>query len=265
MSHIHIPDGIIPFSWWIVGYAITFIIMFYILKDIKNDDVRRKIPITGIVAAIMLLGMSIPLGIIPVHLSLAALAGILVGPGLGFISVFVVNTILALFGHGGITIVGLNTLVIGAEVFIAYHIFKLLTGKTKLFLRAFISTSTAVITSLIMMILIVGFSVDFNEAIPHHHSDCSECHSSIDNTHHHEGENHVAAHNNHLEDEHHHGEDGHHHEEGHNNISDTQYLFFSGWAALAAIFVIAIILESLGIALVVNFFAKIRPDFIINI
>ena len=39
----------------------------------------------------------------------------MLGPALSFVSVFVVNLILALLGHGGITAVGINTLTIGIE------------------------------------------------------------------------------------------------------------------------------------------------------
>ena len=48
-------------------------------------------------------------------MNFAALAGMMLGPALSFVSVFVVNLILALLGHGGITAVGINTLTIGIE------------------------------------------------------------------------------------------------------------------------------------------------------
>ena len=44
-----------------------------------------------------------------------AAPGMMHGPALSFVSVFVVNLILALLGHGSITAVGINTLTIGIE------------------------------------------------------------------------------------------------------------------------------------------------------
>ncbi|SCZ01258.1 energy-coupling factor ABC transporter permease [Alkaliphilus peptidifermentans] len=355
MSHIHIPDGIIPFAWWVGGYIITFTIMFVLLKGIKGEEVRKKIPLTGLAAAIMLIGMSVPLGIIPVHLSLAVLTGILIGPKLGFLAVFIVNIMLALFGHGGITLVGLNTLVIGSEVLLGYFLFSLFSKKLKQLTSIILATSMALVASLTIMALLVGFSVDFNEAIPHHHAyghghehddELFEWHGIVDLE---EGSHQLIfeesedkyvnivflKHEDHLEEEHQHEEElaegiieegvatltkentivirdkvgykleldetqtiyqitvdeegeyiiflEHHPDEfdmklissdgqelsfeieddhHHHNVSDTKYLFLTGWSALILLIAVAIAVESLGTAAIVGFFTKIRPDLV---
>lgn len=169
MSHLHIPDGVISPIWWILGYVFTFLILALLVKKMKGDEIRKKVPMTGIVAAIMMIAMSVPLGILPLHISLAVLSGILVGPGLGFIAVFVVNFILALISHGGITIVGLNTLVIGTEVLVGSYLYRILSKRIKQMPSTMIATALALILSLSLMIGIVSTAVGINEIAPHHH------------------------------------------------------------------------------------------------
>ena len=71
----------------------------------------------------MLVGMSTELCRLPTRQP-DVLTGIIVGPAMGFMAAFIVDFILALFGHGGITVVGLNTLVIGAECALGYWVFR---------------------------------------------------------------------------------------------------------------------------------------------
>ncbi len=232
MSHIHIPDGIIPPFLWIAGYLITIAIIFMIIRKINPEEARKKIPFTGLAAAIMLIGMSVPLFIIPVHLSLAVLTGILVGPSLGFLAVFAVNITLALFGHGGITVAGINTLVIGSEVLIGYYLFNALKNRISLFGGAFMATVLAVMVSLSMMVGLVAYTAGVAEALPHgndEHHDCAF----------------------HTED---------HEEEISHAVEGVSYFFFSGWAALFMIVTAGLVLEASATGLIIRYFSKVRPD-----
>ncbi len=74
----------------------------------------------------MIAGMTLEIVPIAYHINLSIIAGILLGPALAFISVFIVDLIISMFGHGGITVVGLNTIVIGAEAVLGYYLFQLL-------------------------------------------------------------------------------------------------------------------------------------------
>lgn len=168
MSHLHIPDGVLSPLVWVPGYIITFILMFFLTRKMNNEEIRKKMPFTGIAAAIMLLAMSIPLGIIPVHLSLASLISILLGPGLGFLAVFSVNLILALIGHGGITLVGVNTLIIGTEVLISSFLFRRILSKMGMFSRTFISVSLALAVSVSAMISVFFIALGSSEKLPFH-------------------------------------------------------------------------------------------------
>ena len=75
-------------------------------------------------AALMLVGMTVEIVPIAYHLNLAVMAGIVLGPVLGFLAAFIVNLMLAFFGHGGITVVGLNTLVVAMEAVLGFYLFR---------------------------------------------------------------------------------------------------------------------------------------------
>ena len=216
-------------------------------------------------AAVMLVAMSVPLGFLPVHLSMAVLAGILVGPGLGFVSVFVVNVILALVGHGGITIVGLNTLVIGLEVFVGAHVFRFLSGRLTVGRAAFFSVIPALVISMVFMVGIVGLSADFVEALPHH--DCQHDHNHTHSDEH-GGDEHHESHDHDSEHDHHeghdHGETDHtdHQESFRAALQDVHFLALTGGLALALILILGITLEAGLTALIIGYIHKVKPDLI---
>jgi cobalt/nickel transport system permease protein len=126
MSHIHIPDGVLPAWLILLGWVGAAAALAWALFTLRGGDARRQVPLLGVMAALMLVGMSTEFVPIGYHVNLTVIAGIVLGPALGFIAAFVVNLILALFGHGGITVVGLNTLVIGAECALGYLLFRAL-------------------------------------------------------------------------------------------------------------------------------------------
>ena len=125
MSHLHIPDGILP-GWLIIaGWLLTAAILAFSIYRTRHTEIKRKIPLIGIISALMIVCMTIPIVPIAYHVNLSVIAGIILGPAVAFISIFIVDFIIAMFGHGGITVVGLNTVVVGAEAFIGYYLFQL--------------------------------------------------------------------------------------------------------------------------------------------
>lgn len=158
MSHIHIPDGVLPVSWWLIGFLVTAIFLFLAIKNIEKSDVQQKIPYLGVVAALMLITMSIPLGFLPFHINLTVLMGILVGPALGFIAVFIVNLFLSFMGHGGITSVGINTLILGLEVSLGAVLFQLVKRRLNTVFSAGTVTLITLLISTLCMVGVVGLS-----------------------------------------------------------------------------------------------------------
>lgn len=162
MSHMHIPDGVMPL--WIVaaGWVLTGALLALAATVVQQRPVDRRLPLLGVMSALMLVGMSVELVPIGYHFNLTVISGILLGPALGFIAAFVVNLVLAFFGHGGITVVGLNTLVAGTELALGYYLFhglRALLG-TQLGARteAGATTVMALSISTLLMIGIVGLS-----------------------------------------------------------------------------------------------------------
>lgn len=252
MSHIHLPDGVLPFYWWAAGMAASFIITLVVLKRLKPEDVRRRIPFVGILAAFMLITMSVPLGIIPVHLSLAVLCGILAGPGLGFLAVVVVNVMLAFFGHGGITVVGINTLILGSEAVIGSYLYRILCGRIRNTAAAVLSVAASLLVSTALMVVIVGSTAGIAEALPHSGGHSEEAHMETGTE---TGEAPVTD-----ESEPNVGDEA----KAHIGVDSLRYLLFSGWGALFAIYIAGIAVEAAATALVVNFFLKVRPDLVMG-
>ena len=126
MSHLHVPDGVLPGWLALAGWIITAVILAFCLYRIRHTEIKRKIPLIGIISALMIVSMTLPIVPIAYHLNLSVIAGIILGPAVAFISIFIVDIIIAMFGHGGITVVGVNTVVVGAEAFIGYYLFQLL-------------------------------------------------------------------------------------------------------------------------------------------
>lgn len=252
MSHVHLPDGVLPPLVWICGLAGSFAVLYLAVRHLKTSDIRRKIPFVGVIAALMLIFMSVPLGIIPVHLSLAVLCGILAGPALGFIAVFVVNMILAMMGHGGITVVGVNTLILGSEVFVGYYLFKALSFRMKSTPSAVMANIAALLVSTVMMVSIIGFTVGFAEVLPGHSDDghADEAYSDIggitDDIGDVDADIDMEVHTGDLQEA----------------VQSYSYMSLSGWTAIGVVLMAGILTESLITGLIISFFSKVRPDLI---
>jgi cobalt/nickel transport system permease protein len=156
MTHMHIPDGVLPVWLWVLGFIIMSLVMALTISRIRSMDLRKNIPLLGAMAAAMLVAMSIP--VIPgYHVNLSVVTGILIGPSLGFAAAFITNIILALMGHGGITVIGLNTLLLGAESVLG-HLFFTAFNRLPVFWRAAAATVTTLFITASMLVAIVAVS-----------------------------------------------------------------------------------------------------------
>ncbi len=170
MSHIHLPDGILPIWLWVSGWIAAIFLGFILLRFARRESLIKKLPLLGMMAAAMVLGASVEIVPIAYHVNLMVISGILLGPSLIFLATFVVNIILALFGHGGITVIGLNTLILSIEGIMGYLFFRLF-GRIlkKLTPAAFIATFLALCLSTFGMIGIVSLGVPHYEELIHRH------------------------------------------------------------------------------------------------
>ncbi len=169
MSHIHLPDGVLPVWLWLSGFVVAILVGSILFRLTKKEELTRRLPLLGMMAAVMVLGASVEI-IPPVyHINLIVISGILLGPSLIFLATFVVNVILALFGHGGITVIGLNTIVLSLEGITGFYLFRLLWKVLKkLSIASFLATFLALVVSTLAMIGVVSLGTSHYEELMHH-------------------------------------------------------------------------------------------------
>ena len=158
MTHLHIPDGILPVWLWVAGFAVMAAALAISLFRLRAVDMKKKIPLLGAVSAAMLVAMSLEIFPIAYHINLSVVAGILLGPSLGFVAAFLVNLMLAFLGHGGITVIGLNTILLGAEAVLGHALFFLFRKRLPVFWRAAMVTMMTMFITTLLLIGIVAAS-----------------------------------------------------------------------------------------------------------
>ena len=168
MSHIHFPDGVLPVWLWASGFIVAILVGAILFRLTKKEAFTRRLPLMGMMAAVMVLGASFEIVPIAYHVNLTVISGILLGPSLIFLATFVVNVILALFGHGGITVIGLNTLTLSIEGVLGYFLFRLFWKVLKRLTPAtFLATFIALLFSTFAMIGVVSLGTSHYEELIH--------------------------------------------------------------------------------------------------
>jgi cobalt/nickel transport system permease protein len=125
---MHIPDGILPATVSVAGYAATGAITWYTLRKINQQEVPQAgVPKASLLTSAFLVASWIHIPVPPtsVHLVLNGLLGVVLGYyafpailiGLFFQAV--------MFQHGGLTSLGVNAAVIGAPALLSHYIFRL--------------------------------------------------------------------------------------------------------------------------------------------
>ena len=122
MSHLHLADGLLPAWLWGSG----MIVALALLARASHLASPQQLAYRGALGGLMLAAMAVPLGPIDFHLTLAGPLGVLLGPAGALQVAFVANAILALMGHGGLTTIGLNTLILGSAAAVAHPTYRLL-------------------------------------------------------------------------------------------------------------------------------------------
>jgi len=168
MSHIHLPDGVLPVWLWVLGFVVAIVIGAVLLRLTKKEELTKRLPLLGMMAAAMVLGAAVEIVPIAYHVNLTVISGILLGPSLIFLATFIVNIILALFGHGGMTVIGLNTLTLSIEGILGYILFRLFWKVLKKLTPAtFLATFIALLFSTLAMIGVVSLGTSHYEELIH--------------------------------------------------------------------------------------------------
>ena len=125
---MHISDGILPARICLAGYAFTGLITRHCLKKIRQEiSLQDNIPKASLLTAAFFTASLIHIPIPPtsIHLVLNGAMGSILGYfafpailiGLFFQAV--------MFHHGGLTVLGVNALIIGLPALFAHYLFRL--------------------------------------------------------------------------------------------------------------------------------------------
>lgn len=168
---MHIPDGFLPPSISITGYAVTGGITWYSLRQINQaKNSSEQIPKASLLTAAFFVVSLIHIPVPPasVHLLLNGLLGSVLGAyafpailiGLFFQAV--------LFQHGGLSTLGINTLIQGIPALIAAYIFsfrhqwgnKPLWHKICAFFAGFLGTGLAALIFTLIVVVTIPADID---------------------------------------------------------------------------------------------------------
>lgn len=125
---MHIPDGIVPAQVCAAGYGLTGLLTWYSLRQInKQGNPSASVPKASLLTAAFFVASSLYIPIPPssVHLLLNGLLGTVLGY-FAFPAILIGLFFQALIvGHGGLTTLGVNAVMMGLPALLAYHIFQL--------------------------------------------------------------------------------------------------------------------------------------------
>jgi cobalt/nickel transport system permease protein len=125
---VHIPDGILPAQVYVAGYAIAAGITYGVLRQIhKTSDPDEEVPKAALLAAAFFVGSSLNVPIPPasVHLVLNGLLGALLG-WYAWPAILIGLLLQALLiGHGGVTTLGVNAVMMGVPSLLSGYLFQL--------------------------------------------------------------------------------------------------------------------------------------------
>lgn len=124
---MHISDGVLSLPVVVISWAITMILLVITLwRAEKSGGIAEQIPKLSVMTGAFFVAslVHVPIGPTSVHLILNGLLGVVLGL-LSYPAMFIGLTLQALlFQHGGITVIGVNTMVMGIPALISYAVFK---------------------------------------------------------------------------------------------------------------------------------------------
>jgi len=154
---MHISEGIL--SWQVLSSSGAIALAGTALGVTKLD--QEKIARTGILSAAFFVSslIHIPLGPGSIHLTLNGLVGILLGWA-AFPAILIALLLQAvMFQFGGLTTLGVNTLIMAVPAVICYYFFSLSAGRSSMVLAAAFTAGTmAILLSSLLAAAVLMFS-----------------------------------------------------------------------------------------------------------
>lgn len=156
---MHISEGVLSPEMVITGWIGAIPILVFSLKTIKSHQLPRIALFSSLFFVISFI--HVPLGPTSAHLSLNGLLGLFLGLGV-FPALFIALLFQALFfQYGGITVLGLNTLIMGIPPYLSYLFFARRLNSSRravTLISAFATGSFSFLGSVILLSLITYLS-----------------------------------------------------------------------------------------------------------
>lgn len=171
---MHLPDGMLPLDQALIYWIIVIIclgIFSFRLSKIEEDQRNRRLVLTAVLTAATIVISSItvpsPFGI-PVHFLLIPFVVIILGPFSGTAVAFLALIVQCLIGHGGVTVIGANTfvmgIVLGLSVYVIYKIISRFNESFGIFMGTLLGILIAAFTQI--LILVIGGVATFESLLP---------------------------------------------------------------------------------------------------
>lgn len=120
---MHISEGILNAPVWTAGYAGAIIIAAATMRKMDMEEIPKIAVITSVFFVASLI--KVPIGPASVHLILNGLVAVVLG-WRAFPAIMLGIILQAIiFGHGGVTVIGVNTIMLGGGGLIAYLVWQM--------------------------------------------------------------------------------------------------------------------------------------------
>lgn len=160
---MHISEGVLSPTVWISGYAATAVVAGLTMRKLDMEEIPKISVITSVFFVASLI--KVPIGPTSIHLILNGLAGIVLGRR-AFAAIMVGIILQAIiFGHGGITTIGINTLMMGTGALVAYLVWlqrnRFSFNKRELVFGAIAGAAGTITSGLILALALVTTGEEF--------------------------------------------------------------------------------------------------------
>ncbi len=153
---MHLSDGILSFPAMVATSTVAGGMLIHSIKGIQEEEIPKISLMTATFFTLSLI--SIPVGPSSIHPLLGGLLGIILGRR-STIAVFVGLLLQALlFQHGGLTTLGINTIMVALPAIVSYILYRKLSQNKALHLVSGLVGALAVALSATILSLVLYFS-----------------------------------------------------------------------------------------------------------
>lgn len=119
---MHIADGIVSAPVIVAGFAVAAGLAAITTRNIETEE----IPKISVAIAVFFVAnfIHVPLGVVSIHLILNGLVGVLLGKR-AFPAIMLGVILQSFFGFGGLSVIGVNSVMLGGGALFAYGVWQL--------------------------------------------------------------------------------------------------------------------------------------------